>query len=153
RAAGVARVDAGVGLDQALVGHVLVQADVALQGADDADADGVLVAVGVADGDDGLADHQVGGGAQRHHGQGPADVDLEQGQVHFGVARDDLGVGGGAVAQPDAQQADVLDDVLVGDDVPARVDEDAGAHAVDAVGRGGAGVQVGGGYGALAVDV
>src|SRR5438045_2214859 len=39
RPAGVARVDAGVRLDQLLVRHVLVETDVALDGADDADAD------------------------------------------------------------------------------------------------------------------
>ena len=32
---------------------------------------------------------------------------------------------------------DVLDDVIIGDDVAARVDDDAGAHAVDAILRGG----------------
>src|SRR5262249_37698683 len=48
RPARIAGVDARVGLDQRLVRHVLVQADVALDGADDAHADGMLVAIGVA---------------------------------------------------------------------------------------------------------
>ena len=35
--------------------------------------------------------------------------------------------------EADAQRVDVVDDVVVGDDVAARIDDDAGAHAVDAV--------------------
>jgi hypothetical protein len=78
RATGVAGVDAGVGLDEGLVGHLLVEGDVAVDGADDADGDGVLVAVGVADGDDRLADLHVAGGAQGHGGQRPAGVTLSR---------------------------------------------------------------------------
>src|SRR5438094_10601763 len=33
----------------------------------------------------------------------------------------------------DADDAYLLDDVLIGDDVATRIDDDAGAHAVDAV--------------------
>ena len=105
-------------------------------GADDADGDGVLVAVGVADGDDRLADHQVVGGAQRHDGQRLGGVDLDEGQVGLGVAGDDAGRVHGAVGQADAQRVHVLDDVVVGDDVAARVDDDAGAHAVHTTGGG-----------------
>src|SRR5262249_10604521 len=128
----------------------------ALDGADDADGDGVLITVSVADGDDRLADHEVGGGAHGHDGQGLVDVDLEQGQVALGVAGDDAGTRGSAVRQPAADQADVLDHVLVRYDVAARVDDDAGAHAVDAVLRRGQREQLVGGRaldGAFAVDV
>ena len=47
------------------------------------------------------------------------------------MAGDDDGVLRGAVAEADAQGGDVIDDVLVGDDVAAGIDDDAGAHAVD----------------------
>ena len=61
-----------------------------------------------------------------------------------------------AVAQPDANDADVLDHVLVGDEIAARIDQDAGAHAVDAVLRGSVGKEFLGGRSAdraLAVDI
>ena len=72
-----------------------------------------------------------------------------------GIAGDHDGVGLGAVGKLDAQQGDVVDDVVVGDQVAARVDDDAGAHAVDAAGGGGQRIDVGGSRGEvpLAVDV
>src|SRR5947209_8109347 len=63
---------------------------------------------------------------------GPRRLDLEQGEVGVVAAGNDEGVERGAVTEADADDVDVLDDVVVGDDVAARVDEDAGAHAVDA---------------------
>jgi len=77
-------------------------------------------------------------GTDRIEGLG-ADDTLSGGRdndVLLGGAGEDAGADGGAVAEADADERDVLDDVLVGDDVAARVDDDAGAHAVDAALRG-----------------
>jgi hypothetical protein len=67
RPAGVARIDARVGLDEVLVllgaGHF----DVAVQRGDDPAGDRVLVAVGVAEGEHRLADHEVVRGSDRDH--------------------------------------------------------------------------------------
>src|SRR5262249_27582170 len=153
---GIAGVDAGIGLNERLVGHFLVEADIAAGGADDADGDRVFVAVGVADGNDRLADHEIASRTKRYGGQSVIDVDFQQGEVAFVIAGQDAGAGGGAVGQADADQRDILDDVLVGDDVAALVDEDSGAHAVDAVATVGAGehlLDAAAPHGAFAVDV
>src|SRR5262249_46037583 len=55
----------------------------------------------------------------------------------LGVAGDGLRAHGRPLGEPNAQDVDLLDDMVVRHDVAARVDEDAGPHAVDAVlGRG-----------------
>ena len=46
----------------------------------------MLVAVSVADGDDGLADHQVFAGAKRHDRERSAGVDLQERQIGIGIA-------------------------------------------------------------------
>ena len=49
----------------------------------------------------------------------------------FGIVGDEAGDGGAAVGERHLDVADAFDDVVVGEDVAARVDDDAGAHAVD----------------------
>ena len=139
RPARVAGIDAGVGLDQVVVELGVAHLDRAVQRADDAAGDRVLVAVGVADRDDRLARHQVGGGAERHHRQRRAGVDLDDGQIGFHVAGHQLGDVPLAVGQGDEDFADAVDHVIIGDDVAAGVDHHAGAHAVDAAAGVGAG--------------
>ena len=114
--------------------------------------------VGVADRDERFTDHQiVRGGAEikRHDGQRVGGIDLDDGQIQLGMTGNHDGIGGCAVAEADAQGGDVVDDVLVGHDIAARVNDDAGTHAVDAIGRGGGGVEVAaaGHDVALAVDI
>src|SRR5579875_569656 len=48
RAARVARINAGVGLDQRLVGYFLVETDIAADGTDNANGDRMFVAIGIA---------------------------------------------------------------------------------------------------------
>ena len=59
RAAGVARVDARIGLDQVIVPLGAAHFDIAVQGRNDSPSQGVLVAVGIPQGKHGLADHQI----------------------------------------------------------------------------------------------
>ena len=63
RAAGIAGVDRGVGLDDVLDRHLGDRLDLPAQGADDAGGQGLVEAERVADGVDVLADLQVVGGA------------------------------------------------------------------------------------------
>ena len=72
-------------------------------------------------------------------GSGVRGVDLDDGQVGLHVAGEQFGDVTLAVGQGDVDLADAVDDVVIGDDVAAGVDDHAGAHAVDAaagVGRG-----------------
>ena len=131
RPARVARVDAGVGLDQVAVDLLVGEGHVPLQGADDPDGDGVLVAEGVADRDDVLADHQVGRRADRDRGQGAAGVDLEHRQVHRLVLLDHPGRVARAVGEVDLDPLDLVDDVLVRQDVAPAVDDHPGPHPAD----------------------
>ena len=91
----------------------------------------MLVAERVADGDDRLADHEVRRRAQPDHRQRLGRVDLDQREVGLLVGGDDAGGVPGAVVQSHAEGADVVHDVEVGQHVPAAVEHDAGAHAVD----------------------
>ena len=67
-AAAVAGVDGGVGLD---VAEGIRVADVAGDGADDAEGDGVAKAKGIADGEDEVALAEAGGGGEGKDGEGP----------------------------------------------------------------------------------
>ena len=125
-----------------------------MQGADDAAGDRVLVAVGVADRDHRLARHQVGRGADVDHRQLASGVDLDDGQVGLGVERSSLATSVLLVGQRDLDLPDAVDDVMVGEDVAAFVDDHAGAHAVDVLRTFAAAITfIAGRKGLLAVDV
>ena len=128
-ATAVAGVDGGVGLDQ--VGeHAALAADGAAQGRDHARGDGVVEAEGVADGDDGLAGHEVGGIAQGHGGQVMGALDLQHGQVEVRFRALDHGGELAAVLQVDHDLVATGDDVGVGQHQAAlAVHDDAGAEA------------------------
>ena len=61
-------------------------------------------------------------------------IDLDDGQVGLQVAGDQRGHGAALVGQRDLDLADALDHVVIGEDVAARIDDHARAHAVDAAG-------------------
>src|SRR5262245_43080407 len=130
RAARVAGVDAGIALNEVVIFLLVAYLHVAVQGADDAAGHGVLVAVGIADGDDLLAFHQVARGAKVDDRQWLLGVDFDDGQIGFGVVRDEAGDGRLAVGEGDLDIANAFDDVIVGQNVAAGIDDDAGAHAV-----------------------
>ncbi len=60
---GIARVDGRVGLDASPDGPAADALDVAAEGGDDSGGEGVVESEGVADGEDGLAHLECGGGA------------------------------------------------------------------------------------------
>ena len=92
----------------------------------------MLVAIGVADRDDRFARHQVGRRADRGNGQRARHVNLDDGQIGFHIAGDQLGNVSLAVSQGDEDFADAVDNVMIGHDVAAGIDQHTGAHAVDA---------------------
>src|SRR5688500_12031643 len=133
-AAGVAGVEGGVGLDDVLDDALAVGGgEGAAEGADDAGGDGGLEAVGVADGDGHLADAQAvriaeGGGGEL---LGVVALDAEDGEVGGGIGADDFDLEAAAVGRDGFELAGVLDDVVVGEDVAVRGQEEAGAGAAD----------------------
>src|SRR5829696_8031715 len=139
RAAGVARVDRGVGLhgvgDREAVGRL----DRAPERRDDAARDRALEPERAADADRGVAGAEVARGAQLERLHAALDlrrVDLEHGEVGRRVLAEQLGVDGLAVlAEAHAELVRALDDVVVGDDVALVVDDEARARRGAAAAR------------------
>ncbi|GBD37436.1 hypothetical protein HRbin36_02567 [bacterium HR36] len=132
RAPRIARVDAGIGLDKVLVHDVSVERHVAAQSANDTDGDTVLIAVSVANGNDGFTKHEVSGGANGDSGQRSADVNPEQGQIVVAVTGHQLGGIAGAIHQNHADIAHIFDDVIIGENVAARIQDNASPHTTGA---------------------
>ena len=130
RAAGVARVDGGVGLDEILVAGDLVEdADAPAGGGDDAHGDGLADAERVADGEDHVAHAELVAVGQGDGGQ-VLGLDLDDGDVGLRIGADDLGGELAVVVEQHLQLVRPLDDVVVGDDVAVGGDDDAGAEAL-----------------------
>ena len=131
RAAGVPPVDGRVGLDEVLVRRhegirpaaVRPGGELAPFGGNDARRHGVLHAERVADGQDPLADPDQGGIAQGGEGQ-VLGLDLEEGQVGLGVEPDDLGLVFLPLEGRDGILDRILGDVVIGQDVAVRRDEE-----------------------------
>ena len=96
--AGVSGIDGRVRLD--VVFERLQINFAATRGADDALRNRFAQAVGIADREHDVADPQLAGTAQRNRRNRPH-VDLEQGQIGFGIDADDLGFGEASVAELD----------------------------------------------------
>src|SRR5690606_11321941 len=135
RTAGVAGIDAGVGLDQILVHLRVGDLHVAVQSADHAASNGLLVAVGIAHSNHRLTQHQIARRADADRAELGFRLDLDDGQVVLRVFGQPLGGIDPAVVQRDLNAFHALDYVRVGEDVAAFIDDQAGAHAVDAAGR------------------
>ena len=63
--------------------------------------------------------------------QGRVGIDLDEGQVVLGITGHDHGMMRRLVAEPAPHRNHVIDHVIAGDDVAARIDDNAGAHAAD----------------------
>ena len=137
-AARVAGIDGGVGLDEALellgeAGGVTIVGEPAVLGGDDAGRDGLREAEGAADGEHPVAHLRAVGVAEFDGGEGGLGVDLDDGDIGFDVDAND----GGGVAlhageavfglagELDVDLVGLVDDMVVGDDVAARVDDEA----------------------------
>ncbi len=134
RAAGVAGVDGRVGLDEVL-DAALAPARQAAQraslGADDAggDGEGEALAERIADGQDPFTDPRVFAVAERHRRERPG-IDLQHGHVGVGIGADDLGLELPPIEQPDDDLLGPFDDMVVGQDVAVRRDDEPGAAAL-----------------------
>ena len=96
RAAGIAQIDGGIGLNEILESGEAQLA--APGGADDALRDGLTQAIGVADGEHDVAHPQGIRAAQGHDGQ-IADLKIEDGNIRIGILADDGGIGDAAVGE------------------------------------------------------
>ena len=129
RAAGVARIDGGVGLDEILEA-VLVEI-AAAQAADDAGGHRIAQPERIADGDHKVADFELRGVAQgdlreldRAH--------FEHGDVRGLIDPDDFGLQVATIGQRHGDFAGVLDHMRVGENVAlARIEDHAGAGALE----------------------
>ena len=126
RAAGVAGVDRGVGLDEVFV---VVQAQLITPGgADDAHGHGLADAERVADGQGHVADADVVGAADGDRRQ-VFQIDLQHREVGFRVAADHAGQGFTAVLERDHDLVGAAGHVVVGQDVAFRAHDHAGTEA------------------------
>ena len=134
RAAGVAGVDGGVGLDDVADGEAVGRLDAALQRRDDAGGERAVEPERVADRDRGIADLDVLGRAEGERLEVYAvGVDFQQRQVARRVAADDPGGNGLLVGELDGDLHRAVDDVGVGEDVAGLVDDKAGAAGLAAL--------------------
>ena len=140
RAAGVAGVDRGVGLDRVDDGVGVtglgVQADRALHRADDPLGDRAGQPQRRPDGDHAVADPEVRRPPQLGD-DGVGQLDLDHRDVGLRVAADHTGGGADPGGEDGLERRPRVgggqrDDVVVGDDVAVRVDDDAGAGAAAA---------------------
>ena len=126
RAARIAGVDRRVGLDEVLED---VDAErVAAERADDAGGHRLADAERIADRQHDVADLQPVGVAEGDHRQ-LVEVDLEDGDVRFGVAADRPRLGAAPVAEQHLDIVGALDHVVVGEQVAGRRDDHARAEA------------------------
>ena len=124
RSAAVAEVDGGVGL------NVVVEAAVeqlAAEIADHTNRDRVLVGQRIADGADPFADAQRLRVAHRRHRQIPR-LDLDERDVGIGVDAEHAGLQAAAVGELHHDPLGVLDDVVVGQDLPVGLDDEPAAR-------------------------
>ncbi|VUD75082.1 hypothetical protein MET9862_05722 [Methylobacterium symbioticum] len=132
RAAGIARIDRRIGLDHPGEFPPLPRRQAPLQRADHAGGQRVVEAEGVADGEGRLANLQVRRGADGEGRRHAADAaELEHREVVGGRGADEARGHHLARGEPHRDGAaglgGRLDDVVVGDDVPGGVPDEAGA--------------------------
>src|SRR5215208_423466 len=123
RAAGVAVVDRGVGLDRVGDAEAPVErGDRAVQRADDPGGDGLLQPEGASDRHYRVTHDELARAADRERVQlGSRGVYLQHGEIRRAVAADELGAVGLAVPELDRKRLSTFDDVVVRDDVTTRV--------------------------------
>ncbi len=139
RAAGVAGVDGGIGLDEALelrlrdaVGAGFI--DAAVFGGDDAGGDRLRQRERAADGENPVANLSAVGVAELDGGKRLLGVDLDDGDIGVLIDPDYGGwtawIAGviGIAGELDVDLVGLIDDVIVGDDVAAGIDDEAGAE-------------------------
>src|SRR6185312_1301580 len=126
RAAAVAGIDGGVGLQEML--ELLRSGQIAAGGADNAGGDGGLEAKGRSDSNGPISHHNAIGVADLHRVQRALGIDLQYGKIGFGIVTDDLRAILFILAvQLHANTVSLFDDVIVGQDIAVLIDNKAGA--------------------------
>ena len=130
RAARIARVDRGVGLDEVLIA-LLAKAG-PTERANEAGGHGLTKAKGVADGDDKIADLERIAVAERNCLERDRSLNPQDRNVGGGIAPDNFRRELPAVFGLDPNRRYLIDNVVVGQDIATLgVDDDAGASGVD----------------------
>ena len=130
RAAGIARINRRIGLNEILI---IFDAQIAaVHGADDSHGDGLADAERIANRQSIVAHLHLGGITDGDGGEIAA-FDLQHGDVRLGIGAHDLGLQLALVGERDADVRGAVDDVVVRQDVAVRADDDAGAEAVFAL--------------------
>ena len=130
RAARVARVDGRIGLYEILEAEIPAEVQtVASLGADDAERDGMAEAEGIADGQDPLADLQCVRVGQFDEGKRFIAIDLRYGHIRGRIGPNHFRFQFLAVGQCHFDHAifGIADEVVVGQQVPIRGNDEAGA--------------------------
>ena len=130
RTARIAAIDRRVDLQEIVVGTGL---DIAPARGNNSRCDRPAEAEGISDRHDPVADLSRVAVAPGEIGKLAVAFDFEQGDVGQGVAADKLGGMSAIVLKNDGDRPRLLDDVIVGDDIAGRVDDEAGAKG-DALG-------------------
>ena len=127
RAAGVAGIDRGVGLDEVFIAlDVGEDSDAAALGADDAARDSFADAERIADREHAVTDLYLGRVGERDGGE-VVGVDLDDGDIGLLVTTDELGDEVAAVGQRDGDGLGAIHDVVVGRDVAVGANDHARA--------------------------
>ncbi len=130
RAAGIAAVDGGVGLDVVVIG---ARGDVAVARRDDAGRHRAAEAERIADRDHPFAEPQLVGIAEFHRDQRLARLEFQHRQIGLLVDADHFGLELAAVVHDDVDLVGIGDDVIVGHDDARGIDDEAGAERVGLV--------------------
>ena len=138
RAAGVARVDGGIGLNHVGIDGVTAgraHGRGTIERRHDTRGDRLLVAERRADRHNPLANVELGGVANfdRRELGGVGVLELDDGQVARGVVAHELGLVGGAVVHGNHVLVIAIDHVVVGEDVALGIEHHARADAARAV--------------------
>ena len=134
RAAGVARIDGGIGLDHVGVDGIAAgraHGRGAIQRRNDARGDGLLVAKRRTDRHDPLAHVKLGGVTDLDRGElGSIGVlELDDGQVARSIVAHELGLVGGAVVHGHHVLVVTIDHVVVGEDVALGIEHNTRSDA------------------------
>jgi hypothetical protein len=130
RAAGITRVDRGIGLDDPRDFAPARGRHTAARGADNAGRQRAVEAERIADGVNPLADAQVRGLPEGDRAQAFWHfVELEHGEIVIGRAADDLGRDRIALVEFYGNGVRTFDDVVVGDDMAKRIPDEPGTGA------------------------
>ncbi len=127
RAAGIAAIDGGVGLDVVVVGTGL---DVAVARRHDAGGDGAAEAERIADRDHPFAEPQPVGIAERNRGERLLRLHPQQREVDLGIATEDFRLEARAVIEDDGHLVGVGDDVVVGHHDAGGIDDEARSQRI-----------------------